>query len=91
MLARSKKEPEIVFWLQSRDKETGKVTYMFQIEGRPREINRIAKHLQGSTAGEGYNPREETNIIIVKKSFPTVKDFNKFRKQLDFALRENKN
>lgn len=89
MLTRSKKELEVVFWLQS--KEAGKVTYVFQIEGAPRDIKRIAKKLKGSKAGEGYNPQDRTNILIIKKNFASTKDFKHFRKQLDFALKENKN
>lgn len=91
MLARLKKEAEVVFWLQSKDKDTGRVTYMFQIEGRPRQINKVAKKLNGSVAGEGFNPQNKTNILIIKKSFLSIKEFKQFKKQLDFALKENKN
>lgn len=93
MLARSKKEkePKIVFWLQSKEKESGKVTYMFQIEGTPRQVKRVARRLSGTIAGEGYNPQDKTDILIVKRNFASKKDFNHFRKQLDLALKENKN
>ena len=63
MSTRSKKEAEVVFWLQSKERETGRVTYMFQIEGPSREINKIAKKLKGSKAGDGYNPQDKTNIL----------------------------
>ena len=91
MLVKSKKDPEVVFWLQSKDRNSGKATYMFQIEGSRAAIRKVAKQLKGHTAGEGFNPQDKTEILIIKRSFESTKAFATFRKKLNFVLKENKN
>jgi len=84
-------EIEIVFWTHKKSRGEEKQVYLFQFESSSlRLLSRVRKQIGGFVAGEGYNPRTNTRIIILRRVFETVEDFREFRKRVSFKFRKVK-
>jgi len=83
---RSKKEKiKIAAWVQGKEKD--RITCIFQLEARSiRLLRQVAKQIAGSESGEGFNPKNKERILLIKRDFFSVKDFNKFKKNFKYEI-----
>ena len=84
-------EPKANAWISpTNDKST--VTYRLQVNGlKKSHLKRLDEATEGwRSAGSGWNPKNQTEVLIFEKSFPDYYSFKKWQKQFPFELEVEK-
>ena len=86
---KQKKEPSdnlaITVWTQGRDKTLQ--VYIFQVQAKSiRLLKKVAKAIQGTDNGTGYDKKKNESILLVKKCFRSVGDFKEFINNFEYKV-----
>ena len=84
-------EPTANAWISpGRDKNN--ITYRLQVNGiKKNDMKKVVEATEGwRTAGSGWNPKSQTEVLIFEKSFPDYYSFKKWQREFPFEIEVEK-
>lgn len=84
-------KPTANAWISpGRDKNN--ITYRLQVNGiKKNDMKKVAEATDGwRTAGSGWNPKSQTEVLIFEKSFPDYYSFKKWQREFPYELEVEK-
>jgi len=79
----------VVMWHQGESKE--ELVYVFQLHARSTSLlHRVAKAIQGTSTGSGFDRKKKEKILLIKKYFSSKNDFEKFTNNFEYAIEKAK-
>ena len=84
-------EPTANAWISpGRDKNN--ITYRLQVNGiKKNDMKKVVEATEGwRNAGSGWNPKNQTELLIFEKSFPDYYSFKKWQREFPFEIEVEK-